>query len=493
MRNRFQLILSISITVIVFAGFMAFTFFSQKLIYNEVLKQAVLDNKVIGDAIVKLIAKTEHGNMLLKELQETCDAVTLPNNGYLCVVNTQGRIVAMPGASEMPNMEMYLDQSELTTVFGKQKKTLITKLDKEEIFQGLILNQNNQQIEIISSLPIKMSDLRILVHQSTLSIDEKANAYAKEFLIWGFLTSIIVGLSIYFFATKIINSYESKIEQKNKELNIALTEITQQKEKIAKISESITQSIQYALNIQKAILPPNEAFEELLPQHFVIFKPRDIVSGDFYWIKEVADKLIVIAADCTGHGVPGAFMSMLGVAFLNEIVTEQNLQHENSASQILDELRIKVKTSLRQKGEYNEQKDGMDIALCILDRKNNYLDYAGANNPLLVVRKKGTESELIELKADKQPIGIYVKEREFVTKRLQTQNGDKFYIFSDGFIDQFGGEKGRKFMKTAFKELLLNNYSKDFSAQKEIFLQTYNNWTSNQYEQVDDILIIGFS
>ncbi len=249
-------------------------------------------------------------------------------------------------------------------------------------------------------------------------------------------------------------------------------------------TKEITDSIQYAGKIQNAMLPPDDLIQKLLPDHFIIYRPRDIVSGDFYWITEKDDKIIVIVSDCTGHGVPGAFMSMLGVAFLNEIVSKLN---DLNASFILDELRRHVIESLHQTGREGESQDGMDITLFMIDLNTQELEFAGANNPLLIYRN----SELIELKADKMPIGIHTRVNEaFSNKSFQLQKGDMVYAFSDGYPDQFGGPDGKKFMIRNFKRLLSEVNMKPVRDQKQILESTLQDWMSNT-SQIDDILVMG--
>jgi len=267
-------------------------------------------------------------------------------------------------------------------------------------------------------------------------------------------------------------------------------------ERINDQNKQITDSIQYASRIQSAIMPPQELMEELFPSSFILFQPRDIVSGDFFWAStfwsEASDskQIIIAVADCTGHGVPGAFMSMLGIAFLNEIVNGSS-KLEMTAAAILEALRDMIIKSLHQTGRSKENKDGMDISLCVLDMEHNALQFAGANNSLLIARN----NELLELKADKMPVGIYMGEEKKFTNHLFTlQKGDLLYLFSDGFQDQFGGPTGRKFLKKNFKELLLNISHLKLSEQKEVLRSKLDDWRTyegKQTDQLDDITVLG--
>jgi hypothetical protein len=214
-------------------------------------------------------------------------------------------------------------------------------------------------------------------------------------------------------------------------------DIVAQKEVIEEKNKDITDSINYAQKIQEAILPSDEEITNALPEHFVLFKPKDIVSGDFYWFSERDGKALIIAADCTGHGVPGAFMSMIGNSLLNEIVNEKGA---TQPAEILQKLKEGVIKSLSQTGEAGTQKDGMDIAMCGFDLENNEVEFSGAYNPLFRIRN----GELEETRSDRMPIGIYADDggKVFTNYTLKMEKGDVYYIFTDGFVDQFGGPKG---------------------------------------------------
>ncbi len=281
---------------------------------------------------------------------------------------------------------------------------------------------------------------------------------------------------------KILEQYE-ELHVTNEKLNDTLEIVNQQKSEIQVAHTHIQDSINYANRIQTAVLPSEKLFEEIFPEHFIVFKPRDIVSGDFYWIQKVNKHILIAAADCTGHGVPGAFMSMLGISFLNEIVIKHEVQQAN---QVLEELRNKIKTTLDQTGKKCESKDGMDIAFCGINTETYELQYAGAYTPMYIVRN----NDLIEYKANRQPIGIYVKEKPFTNHTFQLQKGDKLYIFSDGYIDQFGGEKERKFLSNRFKKLILSVQAKNMHEQKQILEQTFIDWKGD-HKQLDDVLVMG--
>jgi serine phosphatase RsbU (regulator of sigma subunit) len=305
-------------------------------------------------------------------------------------------------------------------------------------------------------------------------------------LSWMFIT--VVGLILILIVIQIIRLRVKKLQRDKQMLEQKVlertAEIQRQKDEIAEQKKEIMDSIYYARRIQKAVLPDDHLVIKNMPEHFVLYLPRDIVSGDFYWIAEKEDNTIFAAADCTGHGVPGAFMSMLGMSYLKEIV---NKSKRLNSAKILDKLRDHVKATLSQSTKGGQQ-DGMDIALCILNKDRKSLQYSGAFHPLYLIRN----GNLSEYKPDLMPIGIYIrKEKPFKSHNIRPAKGDCYYIFSDGYSDQFGGENRKKVLARSFKKLLLSIHNKPMSEQREILLETLKQWMDG-YEQVDDILVIGF-
>jgi ligand-binding sensor domain-containing protein/serine phosphatase RsbU (regulator of sigma subunit) len=287
------------------------------------------------------------------------------------------------------------------------------------------------------------------------------------------------------------NILEEKVQQRTRELR-------EEKEKVDAAHKDIRDSINYAKRIQEAILPLSEEFRKALPQSFVLFKPRDVVSGDFYWFIRKGDKVFFAAVDCTGHGVPGAFMSMIGNTLLNEIVNDKGI---TAPSAILDMLHEGVTNALKQDKQSasgSETRDGMDLALCCYDGAKNTLEYAGANRPLYRVTMhqaaagKDAVPVLQEIKADKQPIGgsNLPTRKPFTNNIVSISPGDTIYIFTDGYIDQFGGEKGKKFMAKQFQELLLRTHAMSMEDQRQHIDAVFERWR-NEVEQVDDVCVIG--
>lgn len=277
---------------------------------------------------------------------------------------------------------------------------------------------------------------------------------------------------------------EQKVRERTAEIEAQKEELATQNEKINEQHKNITDSIQYAKRIQSAILPPIDQIADVVDEYFVLYRPRDIVSGDYYWATRRNDTTIIVAADCTGHGVPGAFMSMLGIAFLNEIVNKEGICQPNA---ILDRLREQVIKQLHQTGKEGESKDGMDLSLYVIDHKNMKLRFSGAYNPLYIIRN----GELEPLKADRMPIGYHIrKDTPFNMVEYDLQKGDCLYNSSDGYPDQFGGVDGRKFMSKNFKELLLSIHQKPMAEQREILNKTFDDWRGT-IEQIDDVIVIG--
>ncbi|MEN8230541.1 MAG: SpoIIE family protein phosphatase [Bacteroidota bacterium] len=282
------------------------------------------------------------------------------------------------------------------------------------------------------------------------------------------------------------------LKQQNKKLFTDLEEanltlekkVIERTKKIEYQRREITDSIQYASRIQSALFPPKEELDRLLPSYFILNKPRNIVSGDYYWLAQKDNKVVVAVADCTGHGVPGAFMSILGVAYLNEILNQTVAIRSN---EILNQLRGQVIKSLHQTGKVDEARDGMEIALCVIDFKKKKLQYSGAFRPLYLIRDNG----IIELKGDSMPIGIYNdEESSFKNEELNFKEDDIIYMFSDGYVDQLGGPNRKTFKSGKFKQLLINIHQKPLHEQKGILEKEYEQWRRD-IEQIDDIMVMG--
>lgn len=274
-----------------------------------------------------------------------------------------------------------------------------------------------------------------------------------------------------------LEEQRNMLADKNQKLELAYKEIELQK-------KNITDSIIYAKRIQTAILPTQNDFDENLPQSFIIYQPKDIVSGDFYWLEKIGNKVFIAAVDCTGHGVPGAFMSMVGYNQLNYAADDASAK---KPSDVLNLLNLGVTHTLKQTPT-SSVRDGMDVALCAFNTNFTKVEFAGAYNPMIIIRN----NEVIQIKGDKFPIGAFLNQelQQFSNHEIDLQKDDMVYIFSDGYVDQFGGEDGRKFLIKNFKELLLKIAPESLENQKEILLRTSEEWRRG-YPQIDDIMIIG--
>jgi serine phosphatase RsbU (regulator of sigma subunit) len=293
----------------------------------------------------------------------------------------------------------------------------------------------------------------------------------------------ILGL-VLLFVVLLVVMFRSNVQRKK--TNVQLTEqnaqIVLQKNIIEEKNKDITDSISYAKRIQEAILPPDKIIRQFLNESFVLYRPKDIVSGDFYWMNPRNNKVLFAVVDCTGHGVPGAFVSIVGHNNLNRTVKEYNLV---SPAAILDKLNELVEETF----ESSEASvaDGMDISLCALDLDTHILEWAGANNPLWIISKEG---QFTEIKADKQPIGKYVDRKPFTNHQIPLKKGDTIYIFTDGYADQFGGPSGKKFKYSQLKDILISVKHLPMEKQKQFIHGKLDEWRG-ELEQVDDVCIIG--
>ena len=372
---------------------------------------------------------------------------------------------------------------------GNQKKTIIIQQQEVQVQKDTLANQKaeiNRQLSTINEQLAKISDQesRIRVQLATLE-KQKLILY---FVVFALLLVSFLGYYIYR-GYKIKKEANIRLEDKNRTISLQKDQIEEQKnlaeaqrDQIAYQKKHITDSIMYAKRIQTALIPSLELFSDKL-EHFVLYKPLAIVSGDFYWVSSAGSRQVIIAADCTGHGVPGAFMSMLGVTLLNEIV---NGRHILMPDRIIENLRQGVIKSLNQVAEEDSVKDGMDIAVCTVDFEENILWFSGANNPLYLVRG----NELIHYRADKMPAAIHYRMQPFTLHKIEIMKGDTFYIFSDGYADQFGGPHEKKFMSGKLKEKLVEMAGMPMLKQGEKLDEIFEKWRGDA-PQVDDVTLIG--
>ena len=342
-------------------------------------------------------------------------------------------------------------------------------LDLHMIYKDSLINEENQNIihELEQQYENEKKESEIIALNKDKEISDKElskqNILINAFIIGLFLTLLLASTIFYSLTQN---------KKKNKIISVKMMEVEEK-------NKEIMDSIAYAKRIQNAILPPNKIVKEYLNESFIYYKPKDIVAGDFYWLEQKEGKILFAAADCTGHGVPGAMVSVVCNNGLNRSVREYGF---TEPGKILDKTREIVIQEFEKSEE--EVKDGMDIALCSLD--GNTLQYAGAHNPLWIIRK----GELLETKANKQPIGQFDNPEPYITHTIELQKGDCIYIFSDGYADQFGGEKGKKLKTANFKKLLLSIQKETMDKQKQLIDDAFENWRGD-LEQLDDVCVIG--
>lgn len=346
--------------------------------------------------------------------------------------------------------------------------------EKLTALKDSLLNIENKSALVRSQLEYdheKQKAIQEAKHQKDVAIAEQEKK--KQMIIIGAIVLILIVISVFAFLLK------RRLDITSRQKLI----IEHQKHLVDEKQKEILDSIRYAKRIQNAILKSEEHESAHLPEHFILFKPKDIVSGDFYWAFEKSHYLYLAAADCTGHGVPGAFLTMLGISFLNEISAGEKLL---LPSELIELLRERVIKELSQTGASGETKDGMDISLLRLNLNTLELDWTGANNPLYII----SGNELAEIKGDKQPVGYSYDMKSFTNHHVQLKRGDYISIFTDGFADQFGGEKGKKYKYSSFKQKLIGIHSETASLQKNLLEEEFENWKGN-LEQVDDVCVIG--
>lgn len=352
----------------------------------------------------------------------------------------------------------YLKDTLLDEATSKQMTEISTRFETEKKEQEIALLTKDKEINALA----------MAKKEETL----KKQRIVVYFTIGGLIVILLLSYTLY-------NRYQIK-----KKANVKLEDAYSQ---IEEKNKDITDSIKYAKRIQEAIFPAYETLKEHFPDSFVLYRPKAIVSGDFFWLQEEKDSCLLAVADCTGHGVPGALMSIVCYNLINQAVSERRLKQP---SHILSYLDQGVRNTFRRPGEHH-LRDGMDIAFCRLDKEKGELEFSGANNPAWIVRSTGNSREVVELKGNKQPIGLFKDVSEnFVSKALNVSKGDTVYLFTDGYADQFGGPEGKKFKYKRLKELLLSISHLSMTEQLKVIEQRLEEWKAG-YEQVDDILLLG--
>jgi serine phosphatase RsbU (regulator of sigma subunit) len=435
---------------------------------HELLDETMSEMEAIGFQSGINSGKVEKGNFFLQQNQYK-EAIEFCSQGFEAF-HSHGFLQGQKEACECL-YESYKAIGDGTNalIFLEKMNTITVSLDAEETSKKL--QQMEFQKEMLADSIAKAEEARLV--QETHQEEVRQKTQTRNMLLGGVVFLLILGLIT-------LRAYKQKRDD-NKVISEQKRQTEIQKEQIEETHKEITDSIAYAKRIQNAILPPMKLVRENLKQSFILYKPKDVVAGDFYWMETKGDIVLFAACDCTGHGVPGAMVSVVCNNGLNRSVRENGLTEPG-------EILTKTREIVLKEFEKSEEqvKDGMDAALCAL--QGNTLKYAGANNPLWIIRQGATEIE--EIKGDKQPIGTCDNPAPFTTHTLSLQAGDSIYLFSDGFVDQFGGEKGKKLKSKAFKELLLSLQDKTMEEQCEIASAFFDHWKTG-YEQIDDVCLIG--
>ncbi len=447
-----------------------------------------IDNKndiwiVGGRNFYKINPKNKTGfspkfNLRIKSVTTATDTITSPGNIELNY--DYGVINIKLLATE------FIKQNSIEysyTIEGNSEENIKWKKDNEFNLQNLSPGKYNLIFKARNTFGKEAQDVKLYV---------KINPPFWKTLGFGIAVAAIILALLFFVGFLIFKKRAAIMKKRTDELEAEVAkrtlEIRKQNEEISKQSEEIHASIRYASIIQTAVLPETKILDNQIADHFVLYLPRDIVSGDFYWIKKIENRTFIVAADCTGHGVPGGFLSMLGISFLNEIVNKANDEHkEINAADIVQLMREKVVSSLHQSAT-SQTKDGMDMSIAILNFDNNTLDFAGANNPMLFIR----DEEITEIKADRMPVGYQRRkmDKRYTNQTLTFKKGDTFYLMSDGFQDQFGGEHKKRFMKKRLMQILLQIQEYDMPEQQKIMEDIFDKWVG-EYVRVDDVLLMG--
>ncbi len=369
---------------------------------------------------------------------------------------------------------LYLEKRDLIFNKENQKKIIQQQIDYEYTKKHLADSLENAKAMEMAALEAEMKNKETQLEKKL--VQDKLNKVNQR------NAAMLVGI-IFLLATVILAffAYQSK-KRSEQTISRQKEQVEEQKQMLEESNKEILDSITYAHRIQNAILPPAAHMKKHLPDSFVIYRPKDIVAGDFYWMEELDDRVVFAAADCTGHGVPGALVSVICSTALSKAVMEE---HITDPGKLLDRTRELVIQTFARSNE--DVKDGMDISLCRL--KGRSLWWAGANNPLWII-KNGT-TEITEIKANKQPVGLYADPVPFETHHISLERGDTVYIFSDGYQDQFGGDKGKKLKTGNFKKLLLEHNHLEISEIKDKLENFFENWRG-EFEQVDDVCVIAF-
>lgn len=434
------------------------------------LRESLELNKEVKDS-VKMVSPFINLGFLYKTRGQLDSAIYYYEKGVECAKATGLKAYIKEGYSHLADAHARKKEFE---------KAYQYELLFDQLKDSLFNDESSKQLqELQTQYDTEKKEQRIVLLEKDKTIERNIrNSILGISLLFGALAiALLVAYRNKRKANKILGQQKIEILNKNKDLHLKNRLIEEQK-------KEITDSIEYAKTIQEAMLPTEKDIKLIVPDSFVYFLPKDIVSGDFYWVRKMNDLRFIAVADCTGHGVPGAFMSMIGTDRLNFALQEKKL---TIPSDILHELNNGVKEALKQNEAGSTSRDGMDIALCVIDENNRVLNYSGANRMLYKISK----GVLTDYAPTKSAIGGFTPLNFiFQNHQIPFEEGDMFYMFSDGFADQFGGEKGKKYMIKTLKSLLISISNDSPEVQKGKIEQEFHSWKGT-HEQVDDVLVIG--
>jgi serine phosphatase RsbU (regulator of sigma subunit) len=445
-------------------------------------EQALKLNREIGDRIYENVSLQNIGDSYAKLHQDSLAILFLKNALYMAA-QIGSKSVERDAHKSLSRIYERKGHSPLALAHYKDYVRL-----KDDIFNE-VNSKNISKLQTLYDTEKQRREIAMLEQEKLQR--EKANQLKNTFII--ILAVVISFLSFLAFflyrGNKIkrrnndkLRNQSALISQKNAQLNEKSVQMEQ-------INRKITDSLLYAERIQQALLPQNNLLDSLFIDHFVFYLPLNVVSGDFYWAGRYKNKALFTVADCTGHGVPGAMMSMLGSSYLSETIRNPNV---TTANEMLDQMRDMIISSLHQQGAAGESRDGMELSICLYDPITQILEFAGAHISIYIATKPNQKEpfRIIELNGDRMPIGYYRFMKPFTYQTYKVQPDDIVYLFTDGYIDQFGGEKGRRFQTRRFKQLLVENAHKPMEEQQEIIRNTFYNWKGDG-EQIDDVLVVG--
>lgn len=493
MKNRFQLILSSTIFILVALGFSLFVYIVRKTTYNALINQTLHDNKIIGESVLQLLDKnpllfntdsfklTKESD-LVREVQGVCDVLKLPNSGYICAVDAEGNLLAAPGLAldkkvkiDVANFELISKQSNSLFYknINREKRLPFGEFYLDSLFEGFYEYPEHDYSDLIVGLT-HQSGLKLLVHQNHHSIEELAKKETRKLLVLGLTSAVLIAVIAFFIVNRQVLRYHEKIDRQQLELSEAF-------DKIKSKNKAINDSIRYAKDIQYAVLPAEGAFEELFTNHVLYYEPKEIVSGDFYWVYKKNDVIVLVLADCTGHGVPGALMAMIGNFLLEKTFWMEQIYNPAKALEYMHRELINL-LNPKQTGSV----EGMDMSVVCIDTIKQQFVFAGASQHLYFLRN----GEVLRYKGDKKGLGgRHRRSKRFTNHTVGFEKGDWIYITTDGLIDQPNPLR-KRFGSVRLQEVLLSLHDKSKDQQLLILKEALEDHAVSTPPR-DDISIIG--